>query len=126
MSDRKVPEESKETLPPPSRRIRQIAYDAQAMDLIAETLGVPLGLADFRLPGAAVYQIMVPGTDGRAAAMLTLWPSIRRVDAIGGGATVVFTDVTTVDIVADIEVQFRRANRDYLIVARGGRIIVRA
>jgi hypothetical protein len=69
---------------------------------------------------------MVPGTDGRASAMLTLWPSIRRVDAIGGGSTIVFTDVVTVDLVAGVEVQFRRGNRDYLIVAIGGRLIVRA
>lgn len=107
-------------------RIRQIPYDAQAIDLIADALDIPVGLADFRLPGAAVYQLMVPGTDGRASAMLTLWPSIRRVDAIGGGATIVFTNVVTVNLVADIEVQFRRTNRDYLIVAIGGRLIVRA
>ena len=107
-------------------RIRQVPYDARAIDLIAAALDIPVNLADFRLPGAAVYQLVVPGTDGRASAMLTLWPSIRRVDAIGGGATVVFTDVATVDLVADIEVQFRRANRDYLIVARGGRLIIRA
>lgn len=107
-------------------RIRQIPYNAQAIELIADALDIPVNLADFRLPGAAVYQLVVPGTDGRASAMLTLWPSIRRVDAIGGGATIVFTDVATVDLVADIEVQFRRANRDYLIVARGGRLIVRA
>ena len=107
-------------------RIRQIPYDAQAIDLIADTFDIPVGLADFRLPGAAVYQLMVPGTDGRASAMLTLWPSIRRVDAIGGGSTIVFTNVVTVDLVAGIEVQFRRANRDYLIVAIGGRLIVRA
>ncbi len=107
-------------------RIRQIPYNAEAVDLIADALDVPVGLADFRLPGAAVYQLIVPGTDGRASAMLTLWPSIRRVDAIGGGATIVFTDVAAVDLVADIEVQFRRSNRDYLIVARGGRLIVRA
>ena len=107
-------------------RIRQIPYNAQAIDLIADTLDIPVGLADFRLPGAAVYQLMVPGTDGRASSMLTLWPSIRRVDAIGGGATIVFTDVVTVDLVAGIEVQFRRANGDYLIVAIGGRLIVRA
>lgn len=111
---------------PARSRIRQIPYNAQAIDLIADTLDIPVGLADFRLPGAAVYQLMVPGTDGRASAMLTLWPSIRRVDAIGGGSTIVFTDVVTVDLVAGVEVQFRRTNRDYLIVAIGGRLIVRA
>jgi hypothetical protein len=38
---------------------------------------------------------------------------------------VVFSDVQTVDIVPDVEVQFRRSNRDCLIVARSGKIIVR-
>lgn len=107
-------------------RIRRLPYDAQSLDLIAETLGVPLALAPFRLPSAAVYQLLVPGTNGRPAAMLTLWPSLRRVDAIGGSATVVFTDVATVELVAEVEVQFRREGREYLIIARGGKIIVRA
>ena len=85
-----------------------------------------LRLAKFQLPGATVYQLEIPGSNGRAAALLTLWPSLKRVDAIGGSATVVFTDVVSVDAVGEIEVQFRRANRDYLIIARGGKIIVRA
>jgi hypothetical protein len=110
----------------PGGRIRHVAYDAQSIDLIAETLDVPVRLADFQLPGATVWQLIVPGADGRPATLLTLWPSLRRVDAIGGGATVVFTHVTTVDLVAEVEVQFRRSTREYLIVARGGKIIVRA
>lgn len=107
-------------------RIRQVPFDPQSVDLIAETLGVPTRLADFQLPGATVWQLIVPGLDERPATLLTLWPSLRRVDAIGAGATVVFTEVTTVDLVAEVEVQFRRSSREYLIVARGGKIIVRA
>jgi hypothetical protein len=108
------------------RKIWQVRFNAEAVDLIAETLGVPPGMAPFRLPSGAVYQIVVPDKEGRPAVMLTLWPSIRRVDAIATAATVVFTDVSTVDLVSDLEVQFRRSNRDYLIVARGGKVIVRA
>jgi len=110
----------------PRSRIRHLPFDAQAIDLIAETLGVEVQIAPFRLPGGTVFQLLVPGGDLRPAAMMTLWPSIRRVDAIGGGATVVFTEIATVDLVADLEVQFRRTSREYLIVARGGKIIVRA
>ena len=110
----------------PAGRIRRVPYDAEAVELIAATLGVPVQLAPFRLPGAAVYQLVVPGANERPAALLTLWPSLRRVDAVGGAATVVFTAVATVDLVAEIEVQFRRDSREYLIVARGGKIIVRA
>ncbi len=111
---------------PRSSRIRRLPYDAQSIDLIAETLGVAAGLAPFQLPGAAVYQLLVPGANDRPAAMLTLWPSLRRVDAVGGSATVVFTDVATVDLVPDVEVQFRRGTGEYLIVARGGKVIVRS
>ena len=107
-------------------RIRQVRFDPQSVDLIAETLGVPTRLADFQLPGAMVWQLIVPGRDERPATLLTLWPSLRRVDAIGAGATVVFTEVATADLVSDVEVQFRRSSREYLIVARGGKIIVRA
>jgi hypothetical protein len=114
------------TRPAPAGRGRRLRYDAEAIDLVAETLGVAVGLAPFRLPGAAVYQLLGPGEQGRPAAMLTLWPSLRRVDAINGAATVVFTDVATVDLVTDVEVQFRRATTEYLIVARGGKIIVRS
>lgn len=108
------------------RRIRRVPYDAAAVDLVADALGAEVRLADFRLPGAAVYQVVVVGKGERPAAMLTLWPSIQRVDAVTGGATVVFTEVVTVDLVADVEVQFRRLRREYLIVARGGKVIVRA
>ncbi|MGH2562023.1 MAG: hypothetical protein ACRDJH_23430 [Thermomicrobiales bacterium] len=112
--------------PPVKRRIQQVAFNARCVDLVAETLDGVAANAPFRLPNAAVYQVTVPGTDGRPATMLTLWPSIRRVDAIGAAATVVFTDVLTVDLVEGVEVQFRRGNRDLLIVARGGKVIVRA
>lgn len=108
------------------RRIRRLPYGAPAVEPIAEALGAELRLADFRLPGAAVYQVVVTGQGERPAALVTLWPSIGRVDAITGGATIVFTEVATVDLVPGIEVQFRRQRREYLIVARGGKVIVRA
>lgn len=111
---------------PRGPRVRRVPFDATAIDLIGETLEVPVAVAPFRLPGAAVYQLLVPGRDGRPAAMLTLWPSLRRVDAVNGTATVVFTEVATVDLVPDVEVQFRRQSSEYLIVAKGGKLIVRS
>lgn len=107
-------------------RLRRLLFDETTIDLIAETLGVPVGLAPFRLPGAAVYQLLVPGSDDRPATMVTLWPSLRRVDAIGGGAAIVFTRINHVTLVPDVEVQFRRGGTELLIVARGGCLIVRA
>ncbi len=121
-----TPDES--TLPERSRspRIERLAYDAAAVERVAETLGVSLERAPFRLPSATVWQLTVPGRDDRPAALLTLWPSIRRVDVIAGPTTVVFTEVELVELVPDVEVQFRRRGREYLIVARGGKVIVRA
>ena len=107
-------------------RVRRVPYNREAVDLIGETLGVPVGPASFRLPNAAVYQLVVPGRDERPAAMITLWPSIRRVDAIGPQVTAVFTDVMAVELVADVEVIFRRNGNEMLIVACGGKLIVRA
>lgn len=109
-----------------SPAIRTIAFDDAAAAQIATTLGVALGTASFRLPSSTVYQLTVPGADERPAALITLWPGIGRVDVIAGPATVVFTKIATVDLVPDVEVQFRRGTREYLIVARGGKVIVRA
>lgn len=106
-------------------RIRRLGYDALVVEAIAETLGTSVGEAPFRLPSAAVYQIVVEGKDERPATMLTLWPSIRRVDAISRAATVVFTKVDVVELVAGVEVVFRRGGEATLIVAIGGKIIVR-
>jgi hypothetical protein len=108
------------------RKIRQVPFDDRCAAEVAVALGGTSGLASFRLPSGAVYQVIVPGKDEKPATMLTFWPAIKRIDAIGPSLTVVFTDIATVDIVGDIEVQFRRSNRDYLIVARGGKVIVRA
>jgi hypothetical protein len=106
--------------------VRHIPYNREAIDLIADCLGVAVGHASFRLPNAAVYQLVVPGQDERPAAMLTLWPSIRRVDAIGPQVTAVFTDIAGVELVDEVEVIFRRRGGEMLVVACGGKIIVRA
>lgn len=106
--------------------IRTVAFDAQAIDLIADYLDVAATVAPFRLPTSTVWQMTVQGEQGRPVVMMTLWPGIHRVDVVAGPATVVFTDVRNVDLVPGVEVQFRRSNRNFLIVARGGKVIVRA
>jgi hypothetical protein len=78
------------------------------------------------LPDADVHQLLVPGATGELAVTLTIWPSLRRVDALSAALTIVFTGVATVDLVEGVEVLFRRENGDYLIVAIGGKVIVRA
>jgi len=103
-----------------------VPYDIDAVELVAACLDASASLASFGLPNSAVWQLTIPGTKGRPEAMLTLWPGIGRVDVIAGPATAVFTEVRTIDLVPDVEVQFRRATRGVLIVARGGKLIVRA
>ncbi|CAA9550120.1 MAG: hypothetical protein AVDCRST_MAG43-994 [uncultured Thermomicrobiales bacterium] len=105
--------------------IRTVEFDTRAIDPIAEVLDVAATVAPFRLPSSTVWQMTVPGAAGRPVAMVTLWPGIGRVDVVAGQATVVFTGVVRVELVPGVEVQFRRANREVLIVARGGRVIVR-
>jgi hypothetical protein len=109
-----------------SPRIQAVPYDQYAVESIAICLGVSATLAPFALPGSDVWHMTVSGAQGRPTAMLTLWPAIRRIDVIAGPATVVFTDIHVVDLVPDVEVQFWRSGREVLIVARGGKVIVRA
>jgi hypothetical protein len=110
---------------PPSR-VRTVPYQSDWIETIAATIGVRAGPAPFQLPGAAVYQFTVEGEAGRPAALVTLWPSLRRVDAICSGAAVVFTRIATVQLVDGVEVLFRRETGEYLVIAKGGRIVVRS
>ena len=107
-------------------KLRTVAFNDAMVDTIAEAIEAQPSLAPFQLPGAAVYQFTLPGSDGRPSAMVTLWPSLRRVDAIGTGAAVVFTRIASVQLVDGVEVLFRRETGEYLVIAKGGRIIVRS
>jgi hypothetical protein len=111
---------------PRNPRIRTIPYDSNAITPIAELLGGNVAPAEFQLPGSTVWQMTIVGTNGRPTSMVTLWPGIRRVDVVAGPATVVFTDIQTVDLVPGVEVQFRRGAKECLILARNGQVIVRA
>lgn len=108
------------------RRIDTFPFDETVIEPVATLLHAEHRLAAFRLPDADVHQILVPGQDGDLAVTLTLWPSLRRVDALAPVLAVVFTGVATVDLVEGVEALFRRENGDYLIVAIGGKVMVRA
>jgi hypothetical protein len=110
---------------PPGRVVR-LPFDARSVEEIARVLGSALKRAPFQLPGGTVYQLTVGGSARIPASMITLWPSIHRIDVIGPGSTVVYTKITTVDLIEDVEVLFRRASGEYLIVTTAGKVIVRA
>lgn len=111
---------------PRSPRIQTIAFDANAIEPIASLLDGNATPAEFQLPGSTVWQLTIEGQNGRPTAMVTLWPGLRRVDVVAGPATVVFTDIQSVDLVPGVEVQFRRSAKEVLILARNGQVIVRA
>jgi hypothetical protein len=111
---------------PKSRRIDKIPFDEHALARIADLLGGTVRLASFRLPDADVWQIDVPDSSGATAIVLTVWPSLHRVDASSSRITIVFTKVSGVELVEGVEVLFRRSNGEYLIVPIGGKVIVRA
>ncbi|MBA3451059.1 MAG: hypothetical protein H0T18_07600 [Chloroflexia bacterium] len=107
-------------------RLHAIPFRDDMVDAIAQAIDASSGLAPFQLPGATVYQFTVEGSGGRPSALVTLWPSLRRVDAIGAGAAVVFTQIASVQLVNGVEVLFRRETGEYLVIAKGGRIVVRS
>jgi hypothetical protein len=107
-------------------RVRIVPFREETVAIIADAIGASAALAPFQLPGAAVYQFTVEGSVGRPAAMVTLWPSLRRVDVIGSGAAVVFTRVASVQLVDGVEALFRRESGEFLVVAKGGRFVVRS
>jgi hypothetical protein len=110
----------------PYRRIIKLPFDQRAVPEIAALLGVAAGRAPFQLAGGEVHQLTLHRPDAPPTVMLTLWPTIRRVDAIGQSATVVFTNVAMVELVEGVEVLFRRNSREHLIVTVAGKVIVRA
>lgn len=103
-----------------------LPYSNETVESIALALDAKLTRAPFQLPGATVYQLTVDDSSGRAAAMLTLWPSLRRVDAVAGSAVIVFSRVDSLQVVDRVEVIFRRESGDYLIVTTRGRLIVKS
>ena len=109
-----------------ARRLRTVPFEDAMVDTIAEAIDARPGLAPFQLPGAAVYQFTLAGAEERPSAMVTLWPSLRRVDAIGNGAAVVFTRISSVQLVDGVEVLFRRETGEFLVIAKSGRIVVRS
>jgi hypothetical protein len=109
-----------------NRRISRILFDQRCIPEIAGLLGVEAGLAPFQLPDGEVHQLMLQRTDAPPTVMLTLWPTIKRVDAISASATIVFTDVRWVDLIEGVEVLFRRGTREMLIITVAGKVIVRA
>ncbi len=110
----------------PQRRIDRLPYDDAAIPQIAALFEASTTPASFQYRGTPVLQLAVLSDRGDAPTQLTFWTALRRVDAISDQAVVVFTNVAAVELVEGVEALFRRESGEYLIVARGGKIMVRA
>jgi hypothetical protein len=103
---------------------RRIPFDQSAIAAICETLQTEPHPAAYAFQGIPVLQAVVAGHDGRESVTIVFWPDLHRVDASSLQATVVMTGVAVVDLVEGVEVLFRGQSH-YLVVALGGKIIVR-
>jgi hypothetical protein len=108
------------------RSIRTIDYDESAIVEIAELFDAASYLASFQFRETPIQRLDVPSNIGHSPTVLTFWTGLRRVDVLADNVVVVFTNVATVDLVEGVEVLFRRLSGEYLIVAIGGKVIVRA
>jgi hypothetical protein len=118
--------EQETAAPAVKRTIVKLPFDQRAVPEIARFFGVGSALAPFQLPGGVVHQLTIQRPEAPPTVLLTLWPSIRRIDAISQSATVVFTQVGTVELVEGVEALFRRSSGEYLIVTLAGKVIVRS
>jgi NADPH-dependent ferric siderophore reductase len=108
------------------RSIVKLPYDDTAIPAIAALFEVSPTPASFQHRGQPVLQLDVPSDRDDAATRLTFWTALHRVDAISEHAVAVFTNIATVELVEGVEALFRRESGEYLIVARGGKIMVRS
>ena len=96
-------------------------FDETTIDAIAGLLGVEARKAPFEVPKlppgaegqpatqkAPVYQITLPSAEHGQPLLLTLWPSLSRVDVRLGKSYWALRGITSVELYPGVEVLFRR------------------
>ena len=96
-------------------------FDESTIDAIAALLGVDARKAPFQVPKlppgtegqpatekAPVYQMTVPSAEHGQPLLLTLWPSLSRVDVRLGKSYWALRGITSVELYPGVEVLFRR------------------
>jgi hypothetical protein len=110
--------------------------DPGAVEAIGELLGATVRQAPFGVPRATpgrpprsegprepVYQLTMPSEGGEGTLLITLWPTLARVDVRLGNHYWVLRDVDVVDLYPGVEVLFRRNQPPaYLFVSVKGRV----
>jgi hypothetical protein len=98
-----------------------VTFDETTVEAIAGLLGVAARKAPFEVPKlppgaegqppiekAPVYQMTVPSAEHGRPLLLTLWPSLSRVDVRLGKSYWALKDITSVELYPGVEVLFRR------------------
>jgi hypothetical protein len=96
-------------------------FDESTVEAIAALFGVDARKAPFEVPKlpsgaegqpatqkAPVYQMTVPSTELGQPLLLTLWPSLSRVDVRAGKSYWALRGITSVELYPGVEVLFRR------------------
>jgi hypothetical protein len=98
-----------------------VTFDESTVEAVAGLLGVDARKAPFQVPKlpsgakgqpatqkAPVYQMTVPSAELGQPLLLTLWPSLSRVDVRLGKSYWALRDITSVELYPGVEVLFRR------------------
>ena len=96
-------------------------FDESTVEAIAALFGVDARKAPFEVPKlppgaegqpapqkAPVYQMTVPSAELGQPLLLTLWPSLSRVDVRAGKSYWALRNITSVELYPGVEVLFRR------------------
>jgi len=102
-----------------------LAFTDAVVDAVAVLLGVAATAEPYRVHDTSVYRLNVPNASLRTDIVVLLWPSLGRVDVRIGDCSIVYRGVTSVELLPDVEVIFRRQGAaGYLFVSVGGRASV--
>ena len=98
-----------------------MTFDETTVEAVAGLLGVEARKAPFEVPKlpagaegqpatekAPVYQMTVPSAELGQPLLLTLWPSLSRVDVRLGKSYWALRGITSVELYPGVEVLFRR------------------
>ena len=111
-------------------------FDETTVEAIAALLGVAARKAPFQVPKlppgtegqratekASVYQMTLPSAEHGRPLLLTLWPSLSRVDVRLGKSYWALKEITSVELYPGVEVLFRREDPSALLfVSKQGRV----
>ena len=113
-----------------------MTFDETTVEAIAGLLGVEARKAPFEVPKlppgvegqppmekAPVYQMTVPSAELGQPLLVTLWPSLARVDVRLGKSYWALREITAVELYPGVEVLFRREDPPgMLFVSVNGRV----